>query len=323
MSRFRETPIWESEAPWSDQQIVESTFRNFEKTLNTINDLPGGKLHQELDDLQSSVKLYLNSVEEFRSSISVFKGNALRQGFWDRSNDPLREKLEASIQRGLFCSSMSALALVDHARRFSKNFSIEGYEERKESTFINNLEHQFIKHFRQYATHFRITKANWRIAQDSRGNRVNFLLCPKELKKWQKWSGCALKFIDANLDGIDVEALFNSYSTTVSGFYEWLGAAILDKYHDKLQLYYSTKRFYHSIQSRNSWRVLIEQVAKPQNLNPYNYLSRYLTKSQIEAVLALPYKSKLQVDKIIHFVDEYGACDEEMRQMVYKYFAAE
>ena len=323
MSRFKETPIWEAEAPWSDQQIIESTFRDFKKTSSTINGLPGGEVHQELDDLQSSVKLYLNSVEEFRSSISVFKGNALRQGFWNRSNDPLREKLEASIQRGLFCSSMSALALVDHARRFSKKYPVKGYEERKESIFIDNLEHQFIKQFRQYATHFRLTRANWRLTQDSQGQRVNFLLCPEELKKWPKWSERAMKFINANLDGIDVEALFNSYSNAVSGFYEWLGAAILDKYHDKLQLYYATKRLYRSIHSKNGWRVLIEQIAKPKKLNPYNYLSRYLTKSQIEAVLALPYRSKLQVDKIIHFVDEYGACDDEVRQTVYKFFGAE
>ncbi len=41
---------------------------------------------------------------------------------------------------------------------------------------------------------------------------------------------------------------------------------------------------------------------------------------QLEAVLELPRHSKEQVEFIIAIVDEHGACDDELRDQVYKLF---
>jgi len=34
----------------------------------------------------------------------------------------------------------------------------------------------------------------------------------------------------------------------------------------------------------------------------------------------IPFRSKRQVDRIIELVDEYGACDEDLRKAVYELF---
>lgn len=320
VSRWKEAPVWESETPWSESQIIESTFRGLQETRNAIESLPGGLLHSSLSDVQSSVSLFLNSVEDFRKSISEFQGNALRPGFWDRPNDTPREKLETTIQRGLFCSSMAALALVDHTRRFVRSYPIDGYEDRKNREFANNREHAFVHHLRQYATHFRATKANWRITRNAQGDSVHFLLYPNELKQWPKWSNLALEYIESHADAIDVEALFDSYSVTVTHFHEWLRARVWENHHDRLAEYYRAHRIHKGASSRSWWNILVQQVARPKGLDPYEYLGRYLTQSQIEEVMALPYRSREQVNRIIYYIDEFGACDDGLRKKLYELF---
>ena len=51
-----------------------------------------------------------------------------------------------------------------------------------------------------------------------------------------------------------------------------------------------------------------------------NYLDRYLTEGELAQVMALPPRSVQQVDRVIDIVDEYGACDSELRELVYRAF---
>ena len=60
------------------------------------------------------------------------------------------------------------------------------------------------------------------------------------------------------------------------------------------------------------------QVTAPAN--PYEYLPQFLTAEQIDEVERLPKMSPQQVDKIIEFVDEDEACDDEIRQLAYELF---
>jgi hypothetical protein len=52
----------------------------------------------------------------------------------------------------------------------------------------------------------------------------------------------------------------------------------------------------------------------------YGHLQRYLTPEELQEINTLPHSSKEQVDRIIEMVDEYGACDNELRKLVYKAF---
>jgi hypothetical protein len=68
--------------------------------------------------------------------------------------------------------------------------------------------------------------------------------------------------------------------------------------------------------------LLLEQVTMGR-LDPFPYLNRYLTQTELDEVLSLPTRSQMQVDRIIEILDEYGACDEELRKKAYKAFGVE
>lgn len=68
---------------------------------------------------------------------------------------------------------------------------------------------------------------------------------------------------------------------------------------------------------------MLSQVVIQQKRDPYHYLNRYLTIAELEEVQQLPNKSKTQVDRIIELIDDYGACDDELRDLAYKAFGVE
>ncbi len=70
-----------------------------------------------------------------------------------------------------------------------------------------------------------------------------------------------------------------------------------------------------------TWRALIGnflQWERPPN--PYNHLRVYLTEQQLEEITGLPHGSRQQIDRIIAIVDSVGACDESLREMIYRWF---
>jgi hypothetical protein len=67
------------------------------------------------------------------------------------------------------------------------------------------------------------------------------------------------------------------------------------------------------------WNLLIDHALQA-GIDPYERLTQYLGKEQLAELSSVPHRTKEQIDKIIHLVDEYGACDEELRKKVYRLF---
>lgn len=320
MNLSTETSIWDSAFPWSEPQITASTFRDFQRTSKTIERLPGAAIHDALEGVQFTLSIFLDSVEDLIDSIGAFKAMVDWPSFWERTRRQEFRKLETMIQRGIFSSSMSAMALVDHTRAFSKQVVIDRYEEKKNEVFADDPQHGFVHSLRRYVTHVRMTKGNWHIHSNQEGKSIFFILGQQELLEWSDWSAPAREFIKLNPKGVNVESLFDSYARKVRGFHEWLRAEVWARAHAELHEYYWAKRVYSAASSRSYWNLLIQQVFEPRNIDPYTYLGRYLEPEEMEEILSLPFRSKEQVDRIVQLVDEHGACDEELRQHVYRLF---
>lgn len=51
------------------------------------------------------------------------------------------------------------------------------------------------------------------------------------------------------------------------------------------------------------------------------YLDQYLTEDELREGLRMPPRSKAEVDCIVELIDEHGACDAELRNLVYEAFS--
>jgi hypothetical protein len=142
----------------------------------------------------------------------------------------LAYKLEVSVQRGILSSTMCAMALVDHCRKFHKKYEIDGYSNEIDKYFTNNGEHDFIHSLRRYITHVRFSKANWIIKDSREGRSVFFILDKDSLSQFKDWSSSAKNYISDHNKGINVEELFKVYCKNVKKFHNWLFVSVFNEY---------------------------------------------------------------------------------------------
>ena len=320
MINKNEIPIWSAARPWTKEQIVSSTFQDLKKTLQTIESLPGGKVFSELESFHLSLRVFLDATYDLFSSINLFKSESENPDFWNRPRRIDLERLEVRIQRGIFSATMAAMALVDHTRIFSNHFPVEHYQERVNESFSENHLHKFVQGLRNFTTHVRIAKSNWVTKWDREGRSVFFLLSLTDLNKWDGWDALSRTYIESNSEGINVEQLFDNYSKKVKSFHDWFRSRVWESSSEDLKEYLTCKRAYNAVNARSMWNVLLTQAFPKKKIDPYMYLDKYLSDNEIEEILSLPFRSKLQVDRIIELVDEYGCCDEELRNAAYRLF---
>ena len=71
--------------------------------------------------------------------------------------------------------------------------------------------------------------------------------------------------------------------------------------------------------ARAEWKIMLTETLK-RNVDPYDYLDRYFNKQELDEVMKLPMRSPKQIDRIIEILDEFDACDEDLRQKIYTLF---
>lgn len=303
--------------PWSGDVLQQTYFRNFTDAQKAIQEHPGFAAHRELYALQLSLNIFLDSVSELFQSIDAFSMYAQSPGFWARPAQSRFKDRELAVRSGVFAAATSALALVDHSREVKKRASTteKEYERQLKETF-DEYEHRFVQSLRVCVSHIRMIEADWQRSYSASGKETQFLLRRDVLLQWDNWDKQARAFIDRHPDGIDVEKLFNNYRTRVENFHAWFHSEVARVSEPQLSEYREYERMLKRFGTRALWNVILEQVVIGR-LDPFTYLDRYLTKTELDEVLALPRKSQVQIDRIIEILDEYGACDEELRGKVY------
>ena len=147
---------------------------------------------------------------------------------------------------------------------------------------------------------------------------VRFVVEKRELHRWRGWSSSAKKYIASASDPIDVRLVFSEYRKSVQDFYSWHKGAVLDRYANTYQPYLEYRRLYEGIQSKYYWNMLISHA--PKSVNPYAYLGRYLSKRQLESLLALEHRGEAQVDALIEMIGMQDFCGPELRAKVLSVF---
>jgi hypothetical protein len=254
-------------------------------------------------------------------SIDLFHEHSQESAFWTRPEQERFEQHVITVQRGIFSTVTSAVALFAHSRIICDRLKLGEYRDRFSAEFEMSEEHQFIYYLRNCISHVSVIEATWQwgISYITGEKRTHFFLEPQLLLEYKKWDALSRTFINRHPKGIDAKELFAKYRTRIDNFYEWVFAEITKLSEPELSEYREYERLLKCFGVRSWWNIILKQQVIGKR-DPYAYLERYLTKPELDEVLALPIRSKEQVDRIIEIVDEYGACDEELRQTIYSAF---
>ncbi|MDI7261418.1 MAG: hypothetical protein QME90_16055 [Thermodesulfobacteriota bacterium] len=306
--------------PWNEEVLRRAYFQNFVETRKAIQEHPGFPVHCDLSDLQLSLSIFVSSVFDLLDSIEAFRIESQVTQFWTCPSRDRFEKQELAIRRGIFSAATSAIALVDHSRRVSRRANIPEYQARVYATFANNEMHRFVHSLRKCISHIRMIEADWQVKWDATGKSTKFKMRQETLLTFSEWHSLAKAFISQHPEGIDVEILFKNYQAHVKDFHNWFYAEVEKVLEPQLSEYREYERILNRFDVEAWWNMIFKQVVMVKRLDPYKYLDRFLTKQELDEVFSLPMRSQKQVDRIIEILDEYKACDKDLRETIYLAF---
>lgn len=272
------------------------------------------------------MNVFYKAFNDLKSAIDRFEVLAREGKIFGRSNENIFTEAETTVQKELFAAANAAHSLQDHStRRLQKRINIDGYRDQLQTCFSTDGLHDFIVGLRKIIHHLRMQPANWSVTKNVWANpeiQAKFQLDKKELMLLShELNSTARKYLENAPEKINIREIFEEYGQRASAFHSWLSGAIAAAPLETLRDYERCLNENKKVASRTFWKAMIGNWVNADNPpNPYEYLDRYLTSSQLEAVARLPHGSEKQINQIIQFVDRYGACDDELRGLVHRLF---
>ncbi|QOJ34716.1 MAG: hypothetical protein HRU82_07070 [Nitrospira sp.] len=306
--------------PWSNELIRREYFKSFTSVREAINEHPGYAVHKWISSLEKSFGIFKTSVQDLFNSIEKFKQEADAGELFGRPERKKFDELVLKVEKELYTAASAAKALIDLSQIIREECNIAAqYGNKLAETFQAN-EHIFIVNLRDYTNHGKVAPVNWnrKWARDQ-PVRTEFRLDAAKLLESKRWTSPAREYIKAHPNGIDIRSLFEDYAMRTAKFQEWFRDTIAKNREEDLREYRRYITFVNAIDSHCFWREMMRQVLS-RGLDPYLYLDDHLTPAELQEVLQLPKHSAKQVDRIIEILDEYAACDNDLRNSAYEAF---
>lgn len=305
--------------PWTKDHIAQAAL-DFKTVEASIDRTEGGKIWNDLKELDDTAWILTTSIAELIDEISKFGERSKSIAFWSKSNEKNAEQYVREVKRKLYYCTSAVMTLVDIARNFEKRWSVDDSLNKRKEFFCTPGLHDFLQGLRNFSTHWRIAEANWLITTDDNGTRnVHFTIGRAELLAWSGWNQYAKKYLADTSEYIDIQKVFTLYSEHVHQFYDWHKGAAIVQYADALQQYLNYRKMYEQHMQYMKWNMILSHL--PRNINPYKHLHNYLTTSQLELVLSHPHRSEEQINEIIKHIDLHGVCDNNLKSKVMKVFS--
>ncbi len=307
--------------PWSEDVLTKAYFRDFKQAQQSIKQHPGYDLHERSRSLKAVLRMFDNAASAFFETLDIFHVEVHERRLFDRVRRKDLKNLEERFQEILYLFASSAMTLVDQSRALSKKVELPGYTERVAVTFTDNLRHRFIQELRNDLIHVKLHEPSWSLTTNrDRTRTTRFMLFPNELQRSDEWHRLAKEYLQQHPEGVDLGALIREYRAEIIEMQTWLQATLREVADAAIGDYLRCNNFLLAVGARCWWRLLLSQVVIQQGRDPYQYIDRYLSVAELAEVQRLPHGTKEQVDRIINLIDDYGACDEELRALTYKAF---
>jgi hypothetical protein len=309
--------------PWTDETLVSAVWRDFRKAQEWVGQHPGRELDERLDSLQAVLRIFERSAKQFGDELARFHAEAQGGHLFRRNRRPDLEAYEERFRELLYFFASSAMTLVDQARALSQKVALPEYAERVEAAFSLNPQHRFVQELRVDLIHVTLHQPGWQVTSGRDQDATSkFMLWPNQLRRASEYNAQAREFIRDHAGGIDLGHLTADYAAKVRDFHAWLRGAIEAVAGPTIADYRRCTKRIMAVSSRSWWNIVFQQVVLAGKRDPYLYLDHYLTQAELTEVNSLPNRSRTQVNRIIELVDEYDACDDELRQCIHLAFGA-
>ena len=303
--------------------MVAAAWKSLKDAQRFVDEHPGHDLVERCASLQSVIRILEGAGKSFHECLARFHSEAQVGHLFRRNRRSDIDAYEAKFQELLYLFASSAMTLVDQARALSEKVELPGYQERVNSSFAANPRHRFVQELRNDLIHVTLHQPNWQITSGrDEKSTSKFMLWPSQLTRVSQYNALAREYVRDHPKGIDLGILIDEYAGDVRDFQKWLRDTLNATAGSVIDDYTRCLNRIKAVSARSWWNIIFQQGVLPHKRDPYQYLDQYLTPQELTEVNSFTFKSKAQVDRIIELVDEYGACDSELRAVIYKAFGA-
>ena len=325
-----------AESPPVPQSIVDDlALLRPEDALDVLKDHPGFKIWQRWKSYKSALAVFERSVRDLFDAIEGLADQMRTENLFSKQNQHRLDEGELRIHKELFAAGNAAHSLKDHASyRLQEVACVPGFKSKLVEYFGQDGLHDFVIALRTITHHIDVVEPGYNITRrfGANADEITFQLGRDELQAVvesvkaesgkYKINKPGRDYLDNAPEKIDVRSTYQEYSQRARAFHAWFKGELEGQPPDELRDFERCLNANQNNATRNWWRMLLVNWLRnwKKPLNPYEHLDKFLTPEQIDEIERLPRKSRQQVDKVIEFVDESGACDDEIRELAYELF---
>lgn len=318
------------------QRIVdELALLNPHDALDVLGDHPGFKIWRRLKSYKTAFAVFNQSGLDLFDAIDTL---AKRMRDEDLLIKPNRHKLEEGklrIYKELFAFGNAAHSLKDHASyRLQDVASVANFKSKLAEHFDNDGLHDFVIALRTITHHVDVVEPRSHIIGRSnrepekisfRFNRAEIHAVVESAKAESgnyKINMAGRDYLDNSPDTIDVRSTYNDYFQRAHAFHDWFQRELEIRPPEELRDFERCLKANRDNGIRTSWRIMLGSWVQNRETppDPYQHLHKFLTPDQLEEIEGLPRKSNQQIDKVIEYIDEDDASDDEIRGLVFELF---
>lgn len=303
--------------PWSEETLEHLSQMNIEQADKVLEHHPGCSLSLIWQSIKYLLRIFNANSIDLENSLKIFHEKAQSGDFFSRRRRKEFEQVHLQINKNMYSLASVAEAIWQITQRFRGKFNPEKYTDKYDECYSNNYIYQFIKSLRVALNHQRFTKSYYQIRKIEETHETDFFLRSSELLGLDCFNKDARKFISENGNKIYVRSVFDKHNQNIIKFYGWV--------HSKLEvdqrfIDYQRSKLVPIKAGHRVWFSIMLQQIEERNLDPYDYLDQNFTDEELTEIRKLPHRSIEQVDKIINLYDEDNACNDPIREKVYKLF---
>jgi hypothetical protein len=277
---------------------------------------PGYKMQRNLESIETMLQVFHRALADLDVAVSAFP--PLVPPDARRERESIEAEVSVRVNKEFLASISASQALVDYSRRV-RELLPENLFNQKRSEIFDEDEHALVRGLRNVLSHLRHTTADWQTTYSQEGRVTHFKIETEVLLTEPEFNSAARRSLATHGQILNISDLLSTYAKRVDSFYGWL---LRELEHHIPNAVVEFRRCEEAIKlhhARQSFKLLLGlwQQAKA---DPYEHLPQQLTGDQLAKALEFPQRSKGQVDYIISCLDRDSICDEELRQLVYRFF---
>jgi hypothetical protein len=300
------------------EKILSIELEHWHQTLRCH---PGYKARDTLQALIRLKKLVVQTVIEMHQHYDAFQEA-------ERANEEVdereRERVSDLVLKELITFVALGSALVATARRHksSRPDIADAVEEAMQRFFSPQISH-FVKclrnnhqHIRFHPTHWEVTK---KLTSPPEATARFFLIADELLQTGEDWDSEAKNYLQDHkkIDPYEIAAEYARASVILVDELEKLNVATPSAAVEHLK---DVERKRDGWAACQTYKIMLQPFEKRTDFDPYSYLPKIFSEDELRIIAAFPRHSESQVDQMILMKDKWGMCDDELRNMFYRFF---